>query len=211
MKKLIYAIILCGFIIASCQSAAPDMSKLNALDSFFLENPELLPKYFTFCESWPKVEMNNKTISVVTESNIKPILESFRPNSKKLVYASQYNCSTYYFGVVSPEEDTPFEIERDSNGNIIGTSIVGYGNIGNLYILFDRDIEGLKIDSLGSNHNFKLSLLRDIVQDERLEWWATEIGDSAICVSSILNRQPLSKLSEERLIKCLDAMDEHVF
>lgn len=135
MKKLIYSIILCGFIIASCRSAAPDKPELNALDSLFLENPELLPEYFTLCESWPKVELNNRTIIAVVDSNIKPILEHYRPNSKKIIYASQYNCSTYYFTVVSPTENVPFYVERDSDGAVINTSIIGYSFIDSIYIV----------------------------------------------------------------------------
>ena len=210
MKNLIYAIILCGFIIASCCSAAPDKPELNVLDSFFLENPELLPEPFTLCETWPKVEMNNRAISVVIESSIKPILERYRPDSKKLIYASQYNCSTYYFRLVSSIEHVPFKLERDSDGAVINTSIAGYGFIDSLYILYDRDIKGLKIDSIGKRHEFELKLLSDISQDETFEWWATDM-DSAVSVFSVLNIQPISKLSQERLIESLNALDEHEF
>lgn len=76
--------------------------------------------------------------------------------------------------------------------------------------MYDRDIKGLKIDSIGKKHEFELKLLSDISQDETLEWWATDM-DSAVSVLSVLNIQPISKLSEDRLIECLNAMDEHEF
>lgn len=209
MKNLIYVLILCGFV-GACGSAGAGKPELTSLDSFFLENPELLPEEFTMHESWPRIELNNYAIEAAIRNNIKPLLERYRPNSKAIIYASQYDSSTYYFSVVSPTEDVPFDVEWDSDSNIIGTSVVGYGCIDSLYILYGKDIKGTSIDNRARPHEFKLKLLRDIMMDERFEWWVDVYGDSVVSYS-YFNCNPISELREKRLIKCLDAMDEHDF
>ena len=139
MRKLIFSIILCSFV-GSLFLANSRKADLTPLDIFFFENPELLPETISVCEKWHEVELNNDIINAVIRSNIKPILEHYRLNTRKLIYLSQYNCSTYYFCLVSPSEDVPFKIERASEGTTVKTSIVGYNYTDSLYILFDENI-----------------------------------------------------------------------
>ncbi len=203
MKRIIYIILT----LLLLPLAAVGEKKVNALDRLFQENPELIPETIMVRKCLPRMTTNDTLFQRVL-THISSQLQRYSSDVNIVLYASQYNCSTYHFRLVTPMENAPFEIQKISSSQCDAPTLIGYTNVDSLYLLIDENVSSSFECGDNITSVFDLKLLRCMIDDGQFEWWITK-RDSDVKSFSILNQKSLPYSVEQHLRNCVDRMKEH--